>query len=257
MNFRNVIITNVKVTFIVDRATNEQEKIVRRNSYGLTFALDGEIEYIHHDKRYISDSKHLLLLPKGQTYIVHCTKQGLFPVINFDIMNNQAFPEIMSFPIVDHSLLKQLYDQLNILTKSGNKYNHINKLAYLYQLLGHVVIPFEQQNMTSRRTTLQPAMTYLENNYNDPCLNNEQLSKMSCLSKVHFRKLFKEEYGITPKQYVQEVRISIAKELLESKYLSVSAVAEMVGYSNLYHFSKTFKARTGITPTDYMQNPKK
>ncbi len=57
--------------------------------------------------------------------------------------------------------------------------------------------------------------------------------------------------GISPINYIQQLRIKKAKEMLKSDYSKISLIAETVGYSNIYHFSKTFKQITGYSPTEY------
>lgn len=253
MDIRNILITDVKTLFLVSLATNERKKINHRNFYGLTFAISGEIVYTLNKKEYISDKEHLLLLPKGQSYSLQCTDSGSFPVINFEIANAQSFPQIMTFPVRDHVSLHNLFWELEVQAKTGDTKNRLYRMALLYQLLSYAIIPDEEQQSSPKRLVLRPALEYLENNYDNPNLNNALLSKKSCISEVYFRKLFKEEYGLSPKQYVQQIRINKAKELLRSEYLSVTTVAEMVGYSSIFNFSKAFKTQTGYAPSEYLK----
>ena len=56
----------------------------------------------------------------------------------------------------------------------------------------------------------------------------------------------------TPKQYISEIRLQKAKQLLTEGVLKINAVAETCGFSNQYHFSRFFKQNTGMTPTEFM-----
>lgn len=69
--------------------------------------------------------------------------------------------------------------------------------------------------------------------------------------KVYFRKLFCEIYGTSPIKYVNNLRIKKAKEALGSDYSSISDIALMLGFNNIYEFSRAFKAHTGSSPTEY------
>lgn len=253
MDIRNILITDVESLFLVSLATNVRKKINHRVFYGLTFVISGEIVYTQDKKDFISDRDHLLILPKGQTYSLHCTESGLFPLINFDIANTRSFSQIMAFRVRDPLALHNLFYELEVLTKSGDLRNRFHRLSLLYQLLSFAIIPNKEQLSSPKRSVLQPAIDYLENHYDDSNLNNAMLSKQSCISEVYFRKLFKEEFGLSPKQYIQKIRINKAKELLRSEYLSVTTVAEMVGYSSIYNFSKAFKTQTGHTPSEYLK----
>lgn len=115
-------------------------------------------------------------------------------------------------------------------------------------------------NLTSSDTlgngVIYPAIQYLENNYSSPDLTNQTLADQCSISEVYFRKLFTEQYGITPRQYIIDLRISKAKQLLTDGILKISHISEECGFSNPYHFSRLFKEKTGLTPTEYLQQNK-
>jgi AraC-like DNA-binding protein len=242
--------------FPASLSKGERKEIKRRNFYGLTAAASGEIVYTLNKKEHISDKGHFLILPKGQTYSLHCTESGVFPVVNFEIVNTQSYSQIMPFQVSDKLSWQQIYQELELQSKNNDSKNRLYKLSLLYQLLSCVIIPNNEQQSSPKRLVLQPAVEYLENNYDDPNLNNTLLSKKSVISEVYFRKLFKEEYGVSPKQYIQNMRINKAKELLKSEYLTVTTIAEMVGYSSIYHFSNAFKIQAGCTPSEYRSKDK-
>lgn len=68
---------------------------------------------------------------------------------------------------------------------------------------------------------------------------------------TYFSTLFKKETGQNFMDYLTELRISKAKELLCGEELSVQDVAEQVGYRDLKYFSRLFKKLTGVSPSDY------
>ena len=68
---------------------------------------------------------------------------------------------------------------------------------------------------------------------------------------IYFSTLFKKETGQNFTDYLTELRINKAKELLSGDKVSVQDVAEMVGYSDLKYFSRLFKKTTGVSPSDY------
>jgi AraC-like DNA-binding protein len=90
-------------------------------------------------------------------------------------------------------------------------------------------------------------------NYTDPFLTNEVLAGKCHVSEVYFRRIFKEKYGISPKQHIQNMRIKKAQALLRSEYMSIKAIAEMSGYASVYHFSRAFKRVSVYAPTEYIK----
>lgn len=62
--------------------------------------------------------------------------------------------------------------------------------------------------------------------------------------------------GVSPKQFIIELRMQKAKQLLSEGRLKIWAIAEACGFSGCYHFCKSFKQHVGITPNEYRkQNP--
>jgi hypothetical protein len=138
VNVRDIILTDVISAFSVALSTNERKEMRRRQMYGLTYALSGEIVYRQDKRTWISDSRHLLLLPKGQTYSLQCTEGGLFPVVNFDIASEQACPHILVLPITTDSGLSVLFQRLEAQAKSSGA-KRLEKLSLLYQVLSQTI----------------------------------------------------------------------------------------------------------------------
>ena len=63
--------------------------------------------------------------------------------------------------------------------------------------------------------------------------------------------IFKQEYGVTPKEYADFLRLRAAKELLAETQEQVIDVAYQAGFSSLAAFNRFFKQQTGQTPTEY------
>lgn len=100
---------------------------------------------------------------------------------------------------------------------------------------------------------LTPAITYITSHYATP-LTNEKLANLCGLSITHFRRLFREEFGITPLQYREDIRIHWAIKLLESQMFTTVQIAERLGYADIYHFSKAVKRHTGFSPSHYQKS---
>lgn len=74
------------------------------------------------------------------------------------------------------------------------------------------------------------------------------------LSADYFSHRFKAFTGLSPIQFLNSLRIERAKELLLAEHLSVSEVAEVVGYKDPLYFSKAFKKATGMSPKQFHGN---
>ncbi|MBP1994088.1 helix-turn-helix transcriptional regulator [Paenibacillus eucommiae] len=80
-------------------------------------------------------------------------------------------------------------------------------------------------------------------------LSYEQWCAKCNLEKSHFYKLFKQETGMTPKQYVLKMKMKKAIVLLQESKQSITSIADMLGYDSIHYFSKQFSTYYGISPS--------
>lgn len=80
----------------------------------------------------------------------------------------------------------------------------------------------------------------------------DDLAKAAFMSRFHYIRVFKQVYGVTPRNYLKDMRISKAKELLKQGH-SVTKVCMSVGYESLATFSTTFNKSTGYSPREYQR----
>ena len=81
--------------------------------------------------------------------------------------------------------------------------------------------------------------------------------EISGISSKYFETLFKKSFGRSPKEYLIDLRIDYAKELLCNEKCSVGEAALGSGYADIYHFSKIFKSKTGLSPGKFRKAEEK
>jgi transcriptional regulator GlxA family with amidase domain len=96
---------------------------------------------------------------------------------------------------------------------------------------------------------IQLALTLLRKNALAPGFRINGIAARLHISSSHLRHLFKKELGIAPKHYVDALRLSEAKQLLENTFLSVKEVMAAVGFSDLSHFVRAYKSQYRETPS--------
>ena len=92
----------------------------------------------------------------------------------------------------------------------------------------------------------------IEENHDQKLLIPE-LAKQFHMSQRHLERRFKQATGESIGNYIQIVRIEIARDLLRKNQLSISVISEMVGYQDMAHFRRIFSRWTNFTPTAYRQ----
>ena len=99
---------------------------------------------------------------------------------------------------------------------------------------------------------LEECAVYLVEHCNEE-LSVKDLAAMCRLSQSRFMYLFRECFGMAPKEYQKALRIANAKTLLSTTRLPISEVGAMVGYNDPLYFSRVFKKCTGLSPKQYRQ----
>ena len=94
------------------------------------------------------------------------------------------------------------------------------------------------------------SVKYIRRNYCDQ-VSLQEVSDNIGVSHAHLSRLFKEEMGQGFSDYVNSFRLGKAKELLTESSMSLSEIAQSVGYSNQQYFTRVFKNQTGMTPGQF------
>jgi AraC family transcriptional regulator len=103
----------------------------------------------------------------------------------------------------------------------------------------------------STRTELYRRLSYVTDYIHSSgrlAIDLDELAAIASLSKYHFLRLFKQSFGLSPHQYIQQVRIDRAKQLLKQSNMEVQDIADELGFENSQSFSRLFHQRTGIYP---------
>ncbi|SDN20776.1 AraC-like ligand binding domain-containing protein [Paenibacillus sp. yr247] len=98
-------------------------------------------------------------------------------------------------------------------------------------------------------------ISYFSHHLSEP-ISLESMANRANLSISRFSIMFKQRYGLSPHQYLINMRVNHAKELLTNTDLSQESITLYCGFADLHHFSKTFKKRTGCTPGEYRKATK-
>lgn len=101
-----------------------------------------------------------------------------------------------------------------------------------------------------KRRPVQMAKRYLDQHYAES-VSLEQVASTIGFNPSYFSVLFKKECGVGFQDYLTEIRIKKAKEILRKSDLSIAEICGQIGYKDLRHFAKTFKKATGLSPGGY------
>ena len=247
--FNNITVTDIVEVPTIYSVKNSKKQIFRRTSFGILFCKNGKIVYKHGGREFVADKNCAVFLPQNVTYEFNRTETGYFYLINF--LCNGISPKTLSVIKIKNSdaYIKE-FKKLQALTLLKN--NRASALSCLYDILAR--LNNEQKN---EYDILTPALEYINNHYSEPSINNKLLSEKCSISEVYFRRIFKSSMGISPHQYIIDIRIAQAKLLLMDSGTTISEISEQTGFSSVYHFSRIFKDKTGCTPTQFIKQNRK
>jgi len=97
---------------------------------------------------------------------------------------------------------------------------------------------------------LRGAIDYIDKHYTEP-LRVEQVADVAGLTQLEFSRLFRKQKRVTFEQYVVDLRLERAKQLLSSTELNATRVAELSGFNSSQYFSRVFRNKLGVTPLEF------
>lgn len=106
-----------------------------------------------------------------------------------------------------------------------------------------------EKNIVKNRSRISFAVDYIRKNLHQK-LSIESIAKLAYVSKSNFFRMFKDELGTSPNEFILHERISRAKELLRSRN-SIKETAFQTGFSDTNYFTRVFKQLVGMTPKSY------
>lgn len=96
---------------------------------------------------------------------------------------------------------------------------------------------------------------YLENHINEH-ISIEQICRDNLVGRSQLQKIFKEQCDLGIIEYFSTLKINASKELIRTRHMNFTQIAEQLGYTSIHYFSRQFKRITGMTPSEYASSVK-
>lgn len=155
--------------------------------------------------------------------------------------------ERSSSTAVDPELLATLVRLLRSLDSATDQ--RVPAPLYVEEIV-HRVLGRERPSRRPPRHPILAALTFARAHYAEP-LTVTDLARRVALSPSAFSAQFREATGRAPYQFLKDLRLDRARELLVDGGTSVTSVSRRVGYTSVSHFIKEFRTRFGMTPKAY------
>lgn len=173
------------------------------------------------------------------------------PIYFFEKLYNYSIP------------LAQLKDKLVQLLNDRHK-TRLELESLLYEFLTELLLQHNLEKPIMNKIRVRKASTqkecykrlchaadYLHSNFSNPSINLAKLAQVAQLSPAHLSKLFKESFLISPYQYLKQIRLEKACELLLNTSLTLNELVELIGYEDPSSFIRSFKRKFRRTPESF------
>ena len=120
----------------------------------------------------------------------------------------------------------------------------------MIHLLRHNELSIKDASLQAKHNEIDVLQNYIRKNYSKK-ITLEELSDLVDINKYYLIRLFKQQTGLSPIDYLIHVRLEEAEKLLAKSNITVSDISDRVGFHSPSHFSKTFKENNHCTPSQY------
>lgn len=220
-----------------------------RSFHAFSFREKGNASYQVGENEWRVQDGDILFVPEGVRYHMNTGEEILY-VIHFELREKkQNFMEV--FHIEEYVKVKRLFEKCYEIWNKKDPGYYFKAQSIFYQILEQMTVSALDTMMDEAYFKIKPAVDYLHAHYAEREFSVLDLCELVHMSDAWLRKNFLKCYGMTPIKYANRLRISHAKELIESGYYKIEQVAEMVGFEEPKYFSSVFKQYTGQSPADY------
>lgn len=224
-----------------------------RHSHAFVYIVSGICSYNFNNEYEVAVNQgDILYLARKAEYTMHIhTPEYRFIYCDFELNDDVIRKSNVYTPQNTSNVENQFI-------KLVKTYNTVSKISFskcmsLIYNIHSIIIMTSEQGFEEKSTKNKIAKTkeYIDTHFADDMLSVPLLAEVAEISEVYLRKLFKQQYHMSPAQYLISVRIKKAKQLLKYRFLTLDECASQCGFSTVQYLCRVFKKSTGMTPSEY------
>ncbi len=220
-----------------------------RPYHALSLRIEGDAKFFCGGEQIKVQSGDIIFVPQGYRYSLNAGKERLV-VIHFSSDKNIG-DKIKKFTPKSEARFKQYFEQIcNVWLQKKAGYTHECKY-----LLHRIITMMEKEQVPEvqdpKTAEMKRIAEYIHDNFTDRELTVGRLARLCNMSQTYFRRLFSSSFGVSPLEYINELRLEYALELLQTGYYTVAETADKCGFSSVYYFSAFIKRKTGMSPVEH------
>lgn len=227
-------------------------------SFEISAVLDGSGMFQCEEEVHTLEAGHVVLIPPNLLHRFWTTSSIRFGVLHAGNLNKETKELFHSIAHVDRPRILQLsamdldmYESMfrNWLRAVSQPLREREKVVTAWIRLFLLTL-LQYTESRNNPLSVANAAEYIRTNLKQ-VLPIQELAKLSGLSESSFRRLFHETYGLSPKQFLQQSRMTEAKWLLRSSNKSIQSISEQIGFLSIHAFSSWFQKIEGTSPNEW------
>lgn len=250
MDFQNFMTVTSLQVYETDFQKSELLYVPARPFHSLTFRCGGRITLETEGVSLLSETDCITYVPAGIAYRSQILESGHMTAVHFEVLQKDTGWQPQVIRPRDPEAFGRLFAALAE-GYPGNPQDYMS-MALFYEILGTLAFESTAQLPGGSRR-MNEAKQYIDKNYGSRELSVGFLAEQAGISQVHFRKVFREQFGMAPLAYIRSLRLKNAKTLLKTGYYTVTETAEKCGFDSLSYFCSEFHRFTGTTPGEYLK----
>jgi len=250
------------------------------NDHRIFYCVKGDYQISVDDTVYVMEESSLLFVPAGTPYHLHPPKKNVLLIgINFDFTQEHCDLTIPIAPTTDlnssvkenlledihftdvadfnnafviykqHSLFSLIQQMLDEYTTKRLFYNQKNS-SILKQMLTSIARTMATNFSHAPKSTVDIVINYIQENYKRH-ISNVDIGRELNFHPNYLNRIMLIHTGKSLHKYLLNLRLTKALDLLQTTPMTVTEIAEEVGFSDVQQFCKFFQAQTGSTPGSF------
>ncbi len=225
-----------------------------RDDYYLIYLISGELSIdITDNKRILSKGDGLIIPPKC-AYKYSASSPMHYLYAHFTGSYAAKFLKECGFDnlpcVIENDFNVELQSKFNLMIDSflrGGRLSIQKCACFLQEILLSIS---ENALEKTNHKTLNESLKYIHNFFTAK-ISIPYLASLENLSNSRYVTVFKKQMGKSPSEYIIELKLQLAKNMLDSTNMSIKQISEHIGYNDQYFFSRLFKKYLGISPQKY------
>lgn len=233
----------------IHRDNLSRQSTPERSYDSLSARISGQGTLRVEKKTYTLQRGDLLYIPQNTNYYQQTQRETII-AIHFICHGNYQRRSLEVIHVEDVEKIEELLLEMERIWAERKQGYQYRCTAMLYQLLYFTNKHAYQQKINTeyKEHSISKAIDYIHKHFRDEQISISKLAELTFTSETYFRKIFKNNFNMSPVQYINNLKLEYAAQLLQSQLYTVVEVSRKAGYADVKYFSRSFKKKFGSSP---------